>query len=402
MRGINNPFLSPYLLKGVLTKNGFESKTFDLNKMFCHFLKKEDFTNEDCYKEYEIDEFIEIISDYFISLNPIMIGFSMMSITSYIFTKKICKVIKEKKKSVIISIGGPGSESCSKEFLNNGWIDFYVKGDGEESILKILQGRYKNSDVRSIVDINKTPFADFSELENCSILPIQGSRGCIGKCTFCNKNNLFDDFRQRDGRLIASEMIYQNDRYKTNTFSIIDNAVNISKKNLHKMCNMILSFYKDDVPFKWFSHAISKLNFDADLLKKSGCYKLMVGIESGSQRVLDHMRKNIRIEDSLHFIEKCVESNINLKLYFTVGYPTETDEDFLKTLDLIDLIKSKYDKNIEFRVVYPIIIYKDSKLHKDDSIIFGKEQFGFFENWIFGDNNKELRMKRYEIIKERI
>ncbi len=92
---------------------------------------------------------------------------------------------------------------------------------------------------------------------------------------------------------------------------------------------------------------------DFVLMKKGGCNSVSIGIESGSEKVRNDIRKGFTEEDMHHTFESLLKNDIDLKLMFIVGYPTETDEDFQQSLDLAtkyvkwkDQIKIKVGKTL--------------------------------------------------------
>jgi radical SAM superfamily enzyme YgiQ (UPF0313 family) len=88
---------------------------------------------------------------------------------------------------------------------------------------------------------------------------------------------------------------------------------------------------------------------DFVLMKKGGCHSVSIGIESGSQKVRDDIRKGFTEEDMHHTFESLLENGIGLKLMFIVGYPTETDEDFQQSLDLVTRY-AKWKDNMAVKV----------------------------------------------------
>ena len=80
---------------------------------------------------------------------------------------------------------------------------------------------------------------------------------------------------------------------------------------------------KNDIPKDYFS-----------LTSVSGAHELALGVESGSNNVLEHMQKQFTVDDLDNFIENFSQHNINCSYMMIIGYPTETDEDFEQSLDL--------------------------------------------------------------------
>lgn len=75
-------------------------------------------------------------------------------------------------------------------------------------------------------------------------------------------------------------------------------------------------------------------------LKESGCLQVFIGAESGSQRVLNLMRKGTKVEDYIHAAENCLEQNLPIRLSFFYGYPGETLSDIKETQKLLDRLQT--------------------------------------------------------------
>ena len=106
-------------------------------------------------------------------------------------------------------------------------------------------------------------------------------------------------------------------------------------KAFREMCTELV---KANVPVKWRGLFIFRANMtdsDWDLIRDSGCDELWIGIESGSEKIRNDMRKKFTNADMYKSIEELGKRNIKMTYLMMVGYPTETDNDFEDTLDLI-------------------------------------------------------------------
>ena len=101
------------------------------------------------------------------------------------------------------------------------------------------------------------------------------------------------------------------------------------------MCDLII---EKKLPVRWGGMARVRPQMDREFLEKAykaGCRALLFGVESGSQRVKDHMKKNVKIEVEERVIRDCTEVGIHVGAFVLVGYVTESEEDFQATLDFI-------------------------------------------------------------------
>ena len=124
-------------------------------------------------------------------------------------------------------------------------------------------------------------------------------------------------------------------RYGLRHFSMEDSTINGNIREFEKMCDLIIS---DKLRVTWGGKARIESKMSRDLIRKAyqaGCRGFVFGIESASQRVLDHMRKNVKISDVEKVIINCHEAGIAVGCFFIVGYVNETEEDFEETLQFI-------------------------------------------------------------------
>jgi len=248
-----------------------------------------------------------------------------------------------------------------------------VYGEGEEAIQAILKGKShpnvnSNKNKVQIHDLNTIPypnyddfFNDFPEYkETFCFLSIIGSRGCVRDCTFCNVPTIWPNYKFRSGDNIALEMIHHNKKHGIDCFDFGDSLINGSMKAFRDLCQSMANYHSDrsNKRIYWNGQFICRsqkqMPFeDFVLMKKGGCNSVSIGIESGSEKVRNDIRKGFTEEDMHHTFESLLKNDIDLKLMFIVGYPTETDEDFQQSLDLAtkyvkwkDQIKIKVGKTL--------------------------------------------------------
>jgi len=333
-------------------------------------------------KRYSLSDNIDaenVVNDL-LSEKPDIIGFSITSASlKSIF--KFSRIIKQIDPSIKIILGGPSlvDKFIKIQIANTEYFDFIIEGDSEVGVLEATRLVKKNKDIKFlsfnilINDINKIQFPEFIgyEIKNSghpSILPITTSRGCIGRCTFCSEKLFWRKYRKRKIDNIINEIIYQRSKHKINHFWFTDSLINADMQHLIDLCNEL---ERKGIKIIWGGNARIDKNFtktNCEILYNAGCRYLRLGIESGSQKVIDHMRKDIVINDAPNILSNIYSSNIYTHLYFIVGYPTETDEDFNET---VYFIKNNYNKINSFFVhgftYIPSLI--------DDNHVFNKIQF---------------------------
>ena len=133
---------------------------------------------------------------------------------------------------------------------------------------------------------------------------------------------------------------------------------------------------------------------DFNNLANSGCTGLTLGIESGSHRVREHMRKKFSNDDLDYFIHNIGARNIKMKFLLIVGYPTETESDFQETIDLL----YRYKQYAEFTEVSPhmMLIDENTPLDYDHRDLY--DQFGF--HWKNDLSDYDERYRRFKKVFE--
>jgi len=136
-------------------------------------------------------------------------------------------------------------------------------------------------------------------------------------------------------------------------------------------------------------------------MKEAGCFFVSIGVESGSEKVREDMKKQFD-NDALDFtFRTCAKHEIEMAWLLLVGYPTETEEDFQETLNLLDKYQWINERGLVRSVALgpTLDIVPGSPLfkrHKDLGITWDEQN-----NWIYKDNNRVTRIKRWLRLKEK-
>lgn len=313
------------------------------------------------YKQYE--EFFSVISDEIIKQNYDYIGFSVNSSGQAIAALILTKILREKGIKSHICYGGSETHFLKSVVLKNkkyfdDYIDTLMLGAGEHPTLELFEylegnrnikdvtniiyknekGEIKENKVKQILEKNFVfssykgyNFNEYTLPE--SVIPIRTSFGCYwGKCTFCNYNSI-TKYEQRSVNSVISEIKYYIKNYKVNNFYFVDAA--LSPKFLREFSKKIK---QENLEIYYFSN----LRFEKDYTKEflaqlyeTGLRVCGWGLESASPRILKLMRKGTKIENSKTILKNAHEIGLINHLYYIVGFPTETEEDFNITCDFI-------------------------------------------------------------------
>lgn len=310
------------------------------------------------------------------------------------------KLIKEVLPECIIIVGGIHSTMYSEKLLNTKLVDIVIKGEGEEVVYNIIRNledgesleniegidyidgsQIKNNPGKGFIkDLNNLApvfevYDDFEvELYREYIKAILGpfwydqdpagvlilSRGCIGRCTFCNAR-IVDQGKYRtfneENTLMQLESLYE--LYKPKNFKIYDAMFGANKKQFRTVCN----FMKEvEVPWGFETRVDLIKTKDIDLLKESYCKYMLFGIESVN---LDTLKFNQKIspkktekyfEDAVRTIKETMDAGIICAISLLFGLPNEKTsvyEDTIKFFKENDLVSDKLELFPYVPIMYP-------------------------------------------------
>lgn len=274
--------------------------------------------------------------------------------------------------------GGPHAILFPEQTAKSALADIVAKGEGEEVMLEIAggmssgkldlhkikgiafeeDGKVYSTGYRDFVDMDTLPFLDWSflkkevfEVVKNSIIRVQASRGCPYKCAFCINvltNNRKMRYRKAEHVVDEIEQLYNE--YKIKRVAFRDEIFMTNRRQTREIAQGILD---RNVKITWIANPrceyLRESYIDDDylqLLADSGCNKLQCGGESGSERILDMLHKDIKVDDILNFIRRTKKYNITPLVAFMTGFPTETKQEQFQTLRLIRAIWQIQPKTI--------------------------------------------------------
>lgn len=280
------------------------------------------------------------------------------------------KFVRE-NSNVPIVWGGVHPSLMPHQTLKNQYIDFVVIGEGEESFLELTNALKKKTSIENIkgigykkgdkifinqardfVDLNLLPEIpyDLINVENYISrksfatgklsrgIAFYTSRGCPHRCGFCyNQEFNKGKWRSKSPERVFSEIKYLVDNFKIDSFDIEDDEFFVDPDRARKICELII---QNNLNIEIFTSCRVNyvMNMDKEYLQtiyKAGFRTLSFGVESGSERMIELMHKDINFNQVFETIRKLKSVGINSKYYFMAGFPTETIEDLYKTTDLV-------------------------------------------------------------------
>jgi len=404
------------ILYGHVSKDN--RKYWDSNNGYCWYLI-DIFKNLPFLTEKVYDEF----TDNILSTDSDILGFSVLN-TSALFTLEIIKRIKSKKPMQKIILGGPNCYNVSNDDNNfklpndlQIYADVVVIGEGEKTLLQVIDQVENKKSLEEckgvaipkkdkwvftgftepIMNLDELPFPNFDAYDlklysDKNTLPILTSRGCPMRCVFCTDTYFWRLYRHRSTENVVAEIRRMQDKYKNRFFFFNDSLINGNFVNFSDLCNMLI---KEKIDIFWGGNCRIDKRLDSEFLKKmkiSGCKYLIVGVESGSNKILKLMHKGFTIEDAECFIYDCNRAGIDIMANWIVGFPGETDEDFMHTAHFIQKNRNLIKENT-FNVLALNQFSYLEKHREEFGIVLDTNHLGLWRS-VDGLNNIEVRNSR--------
>lgn len=339
--------------------------------------------------------------------------------------------------------GGYQAELEAEKWIKRGLVRLVLGGEGEESIVKLLNGNYRKSatyetipgaiymgrksgkpkfrrkELPSYIDLNnismpardllaedKYIMSDRLVGTNCKMVHVLFSRGCSYNCAYCGVRREGNrKVRYRDVDNILQELEYLKNK-GVEGFSIIDDCFLANKKKALSIINAL-----EKVNLRWSLTArIDQIDDEILLaLKKAQCLEIKFGVETGSNKILSKMNKGFCAEDAKRVLRLTKKYGIGTKAFIITGLPGEDDatnretKEFLKelgkeTIDRISLLRfvplpgsAIFDNPEKYGIRSSIKTEMDYKCYK----LYSGET-----NWWIDEEDFERRNRIYEDIKE--
>jgi len=335
------------------------------------------------------------VKNIIIKDKPAYVGFSWMSPSSEHIIK-IIRVIKNIDKDILIIVGGATPTALVNEAIRLDEIDIAVYGEGEETMLDLLEKKnlneikgiaYKqnkkimiNPPRKPITNLDSLPFPDYDAIRLDKTYPhfggvffprrigIIASRGCPYKCTFCAENIVTNESRVRSPKNIVDEVEYLYTRYNIRRFEFYDHLFTVNRDRTIKICNEII---KRKLKIKWIINSRVD-NVDKELLKilkMAGCYYIIFGIESGNQNILRRIKKDTSIPQIKNAIKMTKKVGLKACGVFIIGLPYENDETIKQTINLAKELPLDYAIFNIFRPFPGTKIFESVKKQKGIKIL---------------------------------
>ncbi len=371
------------------------------------------------------DENWRLTFEQSLSDSLLAVGISVMTGIQIKGTLEAAKLIKNIKNIPII-LGGIHPTMLPLETIKNKYVDIIVKGEGEIKLLNIVKNLKENRDLSLVkgiiyksndkiietemqneyIDLNKMniPKYDFVDIdyyktaarhyfpEKINVIDLNTDRGCPYRCGFCYNLN-FNNRKWRyinEDRLIDIIVTVKN-KYDIKGFNFVSDNFFVNQDRVKKFCSSLIE-KKIDILWHADIRIDTFVKYDEAIIKliyESGCRALTFGIESGSQKTLNLIHKDIKIEDILIAHKRAKKNSFKTFYHFMVGFPDETIQDIRETIKLIDKLKQDEDVYIYGPSTY--VPYPGTTLYNRCKELDLKVLENF-EDWISYDWAKESNL----------
>ena len=312
-------------------------------------------------------------------------SFDFIGITSssqvFLEAVDIAKQIKIKYPETPICLGGSHVSTVKEEALEEFPFDFGVYGEGEITFSELIdycKGHKKLKDISGLIykenngqiiinqaralitEIDDIPFPayDIFKMNRYPQHRITTSRGCPFNCVFCNSHSIWTNkWRKRSAQNILDEIKLLINNYKNKSIVFNDDSFNIDAKRVIELCNLMIN---ENLDILWSTSIRVDLITDkiAQIMKKSGCYNVSIGVESANNEVLEKMNKHNTKEKIYAGIQILRKADIDVMGQFMIGNPGDTLETVKES---IEFAKTSNLTGAEFYTALP---YKDSLLYE--------------------------------------
>jgi anaerobic magnesium-protoporphyrin IX monomethyl ester cyclase len=365
--------MKPYVPLGILyisaylEEHGFDNTVFD--STFQSFEEQQAFI---------IKEKPDVLAVY----TNLMTKLNVVKLVKWVRTQKELNQTK-------ILLGGPEVTHHAFDFLKIG-VDVIIVGEGEQTMLDVVKAISVKSDIsliegicfldakkelvktkerQLIKDINTLPFPNRKKIDfslyletwkthhGSSMMSVNTMRGCPYTCKWCSRAVYGGTYRRRKPELVVEELLYLKQNYQPDMIWFVDDVFTIHHKWLKEFSELVQA-KKAVIPYEIISRA-DRLNEDVlKLLKASGCSRIWIGAESGSQRIIDAMDRRVDVMETRKMIRLAKQIGITTGTFIMLGYPGETKADIQQTID--HLVESNPDFYTS-TITYPI---KGTPLYK--------------------------------------
>ncbi len=376
-------------LAAILEQNGFNALVYktdgrpgeefleavNTTRKYRNYLKRMDDFNDSVWRDVEKN-----ILDHPASI----IGIGMVT-AKYRSAVNLAKLIRKNNPKVKIIAGGSHPTLCPEEVLKTKLFDVVVKGEGERTIVDVMnafnkeksfseiagisywdKGKIKHNPDRELInDLDSLPVpANHLLINQQTMLPddfsyLMASRGCPYHCIFCAAYKIWTRrVRFRKPENIIEEIKQIKRKYNPVYFHFQDDSFTLDRKFVFKFCQLIKN---EKLKIRWVCETRADLIDEeiAKKIKKAGCFKVVLGAESGNEEILRKIKKHVTSDQIRKAVAVCKKNHIETSLFFMIGFPWETEKEIMDTVNFMEELDPQY---AVFSVATP---YPETELYRE-------------------------------------
>lgn len=356
------PPLGILYLSAWLDQHGHENQVFDTT-----------FSKKNLLKEYLLKERPNIVAFY----TNLMTKVNVIEMVQFIRSE-------DSLKDSVVVLGGPDVRYNVEDYINTG-ANVCVIGEGEITMQEIVEtvkaGNLKDfkeidgvayfgedgeliqtKERKRLRPVDDLPFPNrhkmnmqqyldtWKNYHGKSAMTVSTQRGCPYTCKWCSTAVYGTSYRRRSPALVAKEFKELKEVYNPDSIWFVDDVFTVSHKWLETFKDEVK---KQDavIPFECITRA-DRMNEDVvEWLKEAGCFRVWIGAESGSQKVIDLMDRRVDVHKVREMIQLTRKRGMEAGTFIMLGYPGETEEDIKETLEHLKQSNPDY---FTITVAYPI------------------------------------------------
>lgn len=304
-----------------------------------------------------------------------LVGFSTWT-SNFLTTLIAASHLKRRPSPPLVVAGGPQvtQSNCSARLaLESGLVDHVVLGEGEETFVDLYRafleggrpgaipgtatldgetGKITRTD-RKLLRMSALPTPDFSAMPLGLYgfprkLPLQMSRGCTDKCTFCSEWSFWRHYRPDSVERVVAQVEELVRRYGMQHLEFTDSLLNAHQGKLRAFAESLLD---RGISLRWGGLMRAQMDAEtAKVLRRAGLSIAFVGIESMSDETLAAMNKRRTEADNVRALEALLDAGIFVRAGLIPGFPGDSRARFIKTIEVIARLQRRYPKLLELNV----------------------------------------------------
>lgn len=365
------------------------------------------------------------IKEKIIAYSPQVVGITAMTF-NLLDVIDTAQVVKEVDSRIHINLGGPHPYIFRKESINLKCVDSLTIGEGEITFTELVNALEKKEPLAKVKGLvyKENDNIIYNEergfLENLDALPqpdrtlipykkyhsvlakdrlittMMTSRGCPFRCIYCHRPHMGKKFRARSASNIIEEM-EKCLELGIREFIFFDDIFTLDKRRVFDICDEILN---RKLKVKWSVRArVDTVDYDMLVkLKKAGCKRIQYGIEAGTSKILQVLKKGTTLKQAQKAIQIAKEIGITTLADFMLGSPKETKEDILQTINFALKLNPDYTQ-FSITTPYPATeLYtmglESGLITQDYWLEFAKKPTSDFKTPVWEENLKKEELAK--------